>query len=144
MWNMFKVNNKDIRTTLLASFWCLYCYLWTYFTPCSSVSFVDFEQINADWECSYEKCHLSKKLDVIDKINFFLKTENSEIWLDLRQFSSFHEHLSCFPKNMIRRNFYERNAQVLHFIKYFLFQINNYLLSPLNARLITLLEKFRK
>ena len=23
--NMFKVNNKDTRTTLLASFYCLYC-----------------------------------------------------------------------------------------------------------------------
>ena len=22
---MFKVNNKDTRTTLMASFWCLYC-----------------------------------------------------------------------------------------------------------------------
>ena len=41
---------------------------------------------------------------------------------------------------MIRRNFYESNAQVLHSIKYFLFQINNYLLSPSNARLIALLK----
>ena len=32
---MFKVNNKDIRTTP------------TYFTPCSSVSIVNFEHINA-------------------------------------------------------------------------------------------------
>ena len=34
---MFKVNNKDTRMTPLASFWCHYCKLWTYFTPCSSV-----------------------------------------------------------------------------------------------------------
>ena len=33
----------------LASFWCLYCYFWTYFTPSSSVSIVNFEQINAGW-----------------------------------------------------------------------------------------------
>ena len=32
---MFKVNNKE---------------LWTYFTPCSGVSIVNFEQVNADWE----------------------------------------------------------------------------------------------
>ena len=30
-----------------ASFWCLYCQLWTYFTPCSSVSIVNFEHVNA-------------------------------------------------------------------------------------------------
>ena len=46
MWNMFKINNKDTRK---ASFWCLYCQLWTYFTPCSTVSIVNFEQVNADW-----------------------------------------------------------------------------------------------
>ena len=31
---MFKVNNKDARTT---------------FTPCSSVSVINFEHVNADW-----------------------------------------------------------------------------------------------
>ena len=36
---MFKVNNKDTRTTPMA-----------YFTPCSSVSIVNFEQVTADWE----------------------------------------------------------------------------------------------
>ena len=33
---MFKVNNKDTRTT-------------TYFTPCSSVSIDIFAQVNAGW-----------------------------------------------------------------------------------------------
>ena len=39
---MFKVNK----------FWYLYCWLCTYFTPCSSVSIVNFEQVNvgAGWE----------------------------------------------------------------------------------------------
>ena len=46
---MFKVNNKDTRTTPLAAFWCLSCQIWTYFTPCSSVSIVNFEQANAGW-----------------------------------------------------------------------------------------------
>ena len=46
---MLKVNNKDIRTTPLMLFWCFYCKLRTYFTPCS-VSIDDFEQVNADWE----------------------------------------------------------------------------------------------
>ena len=35
---MFKVNNKDTRTTL-----------WIYFTPCSSVSIANFEHVIADW-----------------------------------------------------------------------------------------------
>ena len=34
---MFKVNNKDNK-------------LWTYFTPCSSVSIVDFKQVNTGRE----------------------------------------------------------------------------------------------
>ena len=38
LWNQFKVHNKDIRTMSVTSFWCLYCYLWTYFTPGLSTS----------------------------------------------------------------------------------------------------------
>ena len=29
MWNLFKVNHKDTRTTSLTSFWRIYCKLWT-------------------------------------------------------------------------------------------------------------------
>ena len=47
MWYIFKVNNKDTRATPVASFWCLYWQLWTYFTPCSCVSIVNFKQANA-------------------------------------------------------------------------------------------------
>ena len=36
---MFKVNNRDTRTMPMA-----------YFTPCSSVFIVNFEQENAGWE----------------------------------------------------------------------------------------------
>ena len=41
---MFKVNNKDIRTTSLTSFWC-FSFIWTYFTPFSCVSILDFERL---------------------------------------------------------------------------------------------------
>ena len=44
------VQSKDSRTTSLKSFRCLYCLLWTYFTPCSSVSAVKFEQVNVGWD----------------------------------------------------------------------------------------------
>ena len=47
-----EVNNKDAKTMSLTSFWCLYCWLWTYFTPCSIVSIVTFEQVNAGWVVS--------------------------------------------------------------------------------------------
>ena len=46
---MSKVNNRDTRTMSMASLWCLFFWLWTYFTPCSSVSIVKFEQVNANW-----------------------------------------------------------------------------------------------
>ena len=47
---MFKVNNKNTRTTSLTSFWCFYCQLQTYFAPFSRISIADFEQINIGWE----------------------------------------------------------------------------------------------
>ena len=63
---MFKVGNKDTNTTLttaMASFWCLYCQLGTYFTPCSNVFIVNFEQVNAGWIESPK--HFSWKVTVI-------------------------------------------------------------------------------
>ena len=54
MWNLFKVNNKDIRTTSLTSFWRLYSDLWTDFTYCSGVSFIDFEQVKVGYSCLLE------------------------------------------------------------------------------------------
>ena len=45
---MFKVNSNDTGTMALMLFCCL-CWHWTYFTPFSSVSLVDFEQVNIGW-----------------------------------------------------------------------------------------------
>ena len=42
---MFKVNNNKP----LALFWCFYCELVTYFTLYSSLSIVNFEQVDASW-----------------------------------------------------------------------------------------------
>ena len=42
----FKVSNKNTGTTSLTSFRCFYCWLWTYFTVFSSISIVDFKQVN--------------------------------------------------------------------------------------------------
>ena len=56
---LLKVNNRNIRT--MASFWCLYCKLWTYFTPCYSVSIVNFEQVNVGWVLFPSKWIFSKE-----------------------------------------------------------------------------------
>ena len=54
---MFEVNNRNTRRRceiyLKLKVWCLYCFLWTYITPCYSVSIVSFEHVNAGWVCSY-------------------------------------------------------------------------------------------
>ena len=45
---MFKVNNEDTRTTLVSLLLTL-----TYFIPCSGVSVVNIEQLNAGWVSLY-------------------------------------------------------------------------------------------
>ena len=46
--NLFKVNNRGIRTTLLTSFSCIYRQLVTDFINCPGASIVDFENVNAN------------------------------------------------------------------------------------------------
>ena len=65
---MFTVNNKDIRKTLMALFWCVYCQLWTYFTPCSSVSIFNFESVIAGWEWENNKGTEANSFDWIHVI----------------------------------------------------------------------------
>ena len=60
---MFKVNNKNTTTRceicskLTIKTVVLVCLLltWTYFTPCSSVFIVNFEQVNACWARKWSK-----------------------------------------------------------------------------------------
>ena len=42
--------NNDTTTMSLTSLWCLYCEVWTDFTPYSSISIVGLEHINVFWE----------------------------------------------------------------------------------------------
>ena len=55
MWNKFKVNNKNTKTTSLTSFWYFYCQLWTYFTAFFSISLVEFEHVNVSLVVSTAK-----------------------------------------------------------------------------------------
>ena len=72
---MFKVNNKDTKTKSLTSFWFLYCYLWTYFAHCPSVSVVNIEHVTAGWEeaITAQKMKFSMKdfFSKCDKISNF-------------------------------------------------------------------------
>ena len=46
--NMFKVNNKNTRTTSVTLFWC-FIVSFEHICTFSSVSVVNFEQLNAGW-----------------------------------------------------------------------------------------------
>ena len=48
---LFKVNNTNTKTRCNCQ--KVYCQLWTYFTTCSSVSIVNFEQVNVDWGTTF-------------------------------------------------------------------------------------------
>ena len=59
-----EICSKLTVKTLL--FWCLYCWLWTYLTPCSSVSIVNFEQVKY-WLRSLETKLFKKMAKVLNK-----------------------------------------------------------------------------
>ena len=49
VWGVFGVGDGDTRGTPLALCWCLYCQVWVWLVPCSSVYVVGSGQVNADW-----------------------------------------------------------------------------------------------
>ena len=55
---------SNLTTETLASFRYLYCQLWTYFTPCSSVSIVNFEQINGGWGWKMRKASYKNRTNL--------------------------------------------------------------------------------
>ena len=73
---MFKVNNKDILVSLLLTLGVVLVSLLLtleYFTPYSSVSIVNFEQINAGWEVN-----LGVKINLmINRVTFNLQLVSS-------------------------------------------------------------------
>ena len=80
---MFKVNNRKTRTTLMTFFWCFYFQLWTYFTPFSSVSIVDFEQESVSWDALHkmERSSCSQVFYRTALLKIFLKfTEKHLRW----------------------------------------------------------------
>ena len=55
----------------MASFWCLYYQLWTYFTACSSVSIVNFEHAIAGWERAHNNPLVNKYWYVLNNTLIF-------------------------------------------------------------------------
>ena len=55
VWNLFKINNKDTRTSSLMSFWGLYCLIWRDFPHCFSISIIDVEQKNGSRKGFHDK-----------------------------------------------------------------------------------------
>ena len=95
VWNPFKVNNKNTRTTAVTSFWCCYCQLWTDFTHCSGVSIVDFEQINAGWV-------VVKRLLMSQVV---IVGEAAWIFVQIISFTCFSHYWSCLLQNFNRFEF---------------------------------------
>ena len=61
---MFKVNNINTRTRCEI---CSKLTIRTYFTPCSSVSIVNFEQVNTDSDNSFLKMMSRKTIVIINE-----------------------------------------------------------------------------
>ena len=84
-------NSNDVNV-----FWCLYCQLWTHFTPFSNVSIVDFEQAQVCWIILENNLKpkmniLSIKLLQINTIVLFPRANNCDMWainFDLASISS--------------------------------------------------------
>ena len=63
VWNLLKLNNKVTRS--------LYCYLWTAFTHCSSVSIFGIEQVNIQQSSNLLKHDIIKYKYVFQKFAIF-------------------------------------------------------------------------
>ena len=86
---------------MMQPFRCLYCYLWTYFTPCYSVSIVNFEHQIAGWVCNkttliqqvYGIGHAQKKVALHD----IAKIEKSQIFYFFENEASYGDFAhKCF------------------------------------------------
>ena len=70
---LFKVSSRNTRS------YCFYCWLWTYFAPFSSVSIVDFEQVNVSWKLT--DTPVSQYETQLISWNQFFFNKSLSIWL---------------------------------------------------------------
>ena len=74
---MFKIDNKNTRTTSMMSFWCFHDKFWTYFTPFSTVSIVAFD-FDASWVWFQDE--LGKRLILCITKDLFLQTIGDKLF----------------------------------------------------------------
>ena len=70
----------------MTPFWCFYCLIWTYATPFSSVSCVDFEQVNVSRDLINPLMHIVEKWSNILKILAVFKPQDFQSMFE--QFST--------------------------------------------------------
>ena len=87
MYNMFRVNTRDTRTTSIISFWCPYCQLLAYFTPFSRVSIADFEHIFVCWDvCDLmNECIQGNRVLIFSQ--FVIMLDILEIYMKINNYS---------------------------------------------------------
>ena len=101
-------NSKHVwkKVLIQSAFTCSKLTIWTYFTPCSSVSIVNFEHVNTDWEGSTALLAMNQGLHKKSFVNivcwyelYFVKKKNK--WVSLVFVSL--KHLLCqrAAKNVI-------------------------------------------
>ena len=118
MWNMIKVNIKNTRTT---SFWFFYGLFWTYFATFSSVSIVNFKQVNVIYvQCTY--CDHGERTDIeiiaswLANIcsnqtnNIFVRCLSLEIQKILKNVKSIDD-MFCFIRRM--ENFFGQSVIII-------------------------------
>ena len=110
---MSKVNNRKTRAS------CEICskvtiktpkrrHLWTYFTPCSNVSIVDFEQVNTNWA-------VGGNMFLIILNILFARNRIFAMWIETElSLSSSPINYECFSFKMIRK-YLSRNLFILAF-----------------------------
>ena len=89
---MFKVNNKDNQNDAWSCSGCFYCWLWTYFIPCSSVSIINFVQVNSGWD-------IFSNLKISLVYHIFFKLFCWKDWDCIRQKLSFKDVLQISQEN---------------------------------------------
>ena len=100
--NLFKVHNNDARTASTL-FWCLYCQTWTDFTHSSGVTIIDFEQVNASWDCMKLSLHPSN-------VDYFVPNLN---WLKFFNFRILIFYILVIISKPLRYRIHQFNRTII-------------------------------
>ena len=120
----------------MTSFWCFYCFLWTYFTPFPSVSIVHFEQVNVSWVMLFWFILLPEKnLRNINKSEMYQSTTINEKPIMVNLWVLFLKVCTMTLKNF-------KHSLKISRPHYMSFYQNHEIVSSLYSRVIKKLEMF--